>query len=547
MLWSLGKKSILKCCLPTIARFWQPLRYIHVTSTYKNILFDERKSDDFNKLIWRIPASPNTDRFLWRWFHRKAQDPTKATNWNNHNVHKNYMKWLVQSNLQVILVIQWMYHYNLGRMTRNPTRRKTSSKVSYEPLLSHIGITKLLRVPLQLPLGSTGSEEGWSMSIHKVWSWIFHHRTSGWSTKSGHQPEVLVNIFPSILLGFSDSLYFSITPRWGSLGSQVLKIHHFPEKNIASTSESLIHPAPKIPCALPSPFVTSIIMRFRSSLKSFTPQVIEKTTGNHKEEADESLQLLENDQNPTSRYEKLIKIGFCLLWWCFKLHTRMCNLQSKSIKMHQDAYSKNYDVYCIVITTSCNSSTYCKHQNQKTYTWLEGPLALAQLIIVETNLSRLDPSWKRTTTLFSKHSNVRWTIWRYMKYVITFMYFLLKNWGFSIAILVDFRASLPNPKHHVKGTPQLSTRAVGSSDLNGTAIELRGWVVREWDHKTELLIVVKGKRSNVWVKSFSYTGPVFGPLSYISHMCISYIQCMSSDICSTNSKNPGSLFGGGFP
>lgn len=224
------KKSILKCCLPTIARFWQPLRYIHVTSTYKNILFDERKSDDFNKLIWRIPASPNTDRFLWRWFHRKAQDPTKATNWNNHNVHKNYMKWLVQSNLQVILVIQWMYHYNLGRMTRNPTRRKTSSKVSYEPLLSHIGITKLLRVPLQLPLGSTGSKEGWSMSIHKVWSWIFHHRTSGWSTKSGHQPEVLVNIFPSILLGFSDSLYFSITPRWGSLGSQVLKIHHFPLK-----------------------------------------------------------------------------------------------------------------------------------------------------------------------------------------------------------------------------------------------------------------------------------------------------------------------------
>lgn len=134
MLWSLGKKSILKCCLPTIARFWQPLRYIHVTSTYKTILFDKRKSDDFNKLIWRIPASPNTDRFLWRWFHRKAQDPTKATNWNNHNVHKNYMKWLVQSNLQVILVIQWMYHYNLGRMTRNPTRRKTSSKVSYEPL-----------------------------------------------------------------------------------------------------------------------------------------------------------------------------------------------------------------------------------------------------------------------------------------------------------------------------------------------------------------------------------------------------------------------------
>lgn len=125
MLWSLGKKSILKCCLPTIARFWQPLRYIHVTSTYKNILFDERKSDDFNKLIWRIPASPNTDRFLSRWFHRKAQDPTKATNCN-HNIHKNYMKWLVQSNLQVILVIQWMYHYNLGRMTRNPTHRKTS-------------------------------------------------------------------------------------------------------------------------------------------------------------------------------------------------------------------------------------------------------------------------------------------------------------------------------------------------------------------------------------------------------------------------------------
>ena len=117
---------------------------------------------------------------------------------------------------------------------------------------------------------------------------------------------------------------------------------------------------------------------------------------------------------------------------------------------------------------------------------------------------------------------------------------------FPWAILVDLRASLPNPKHHIKGTPQLSTRAVGSSDLNGAAIELRGWVVTEWDHKTEVLIVVKGKRGNVWVKSFSYTGPVFGPLSYISHMCISYIQCMSSVICSTNSKNPGSLFGGGF-
>lgn len=92
------------------------------------------------------------------------------------------------------------------------------------------------------------------------------------------------------------------------------------------------------------------------------------------------------------------------------------------------------------------------------------------------------------------------------------MYFLLKNWGFSIAILDDLRASLPNPKHHIKGTPQLSTRAVGSSDLNGAAIELRGGVP-EWDHKTELWIVVKVKKSNVWVKSFSYTGPFFGPLS----------------------------------
>ena len=129
---------------------------------------------------------------------------------------------------------------------------------------------------------------------------------------------------------------------------------------------------------------------------------------------------------------------------------------SKCINMHtQKILMYTYVYVYILITTCCNSSTYCKHQNQKTYTWLEGPLALAQLVIVEKNLSRLDPSWKRTTTLFSKHSNVRWTIWSmllcYMLLCSCIFYSRIKD--FPWAILVDLRASLPNPKHHIKGTP----------------------------------------------------------------------------------------------
>lgn len=197
----------------------------------------------------------------------------------------------------------------------------------------YIGITKLLRVPLQLPLGSTGSKEGWSMSIHKVWSWIFHNRTSGWSTKSGHQPEVLVNIFPSILLGFSDSLYFSITPKWGVswVPSAVKPPFPLKEKNIHIVSWF-------IPCALPSPFVTSIIMRFRSSLKSFTPRVIENPPETATD-ADESLL----GKRPKSDVKKWNNVWFFV---CFggilNYIPRMCNLQWTSIKMHQYAYSNKY-------------------------------------------------------------------------------------------------------------------------------------------------------------------------------------------------------------
>ena len=341
MLWSLGKKSILKCCLPTIARFWQPLRYIHVTSTYKNILFDERKSDDFNKLIWRIPASPNTDRFLWRWFHRKAQDPTKATNCN-HNIHKNYMKWLVQSNLQVILVIQWMYHYYRRNFRQNDTKSHTSknfqqgvlwtSSIAYRdhqtppgPFTTALGINRRKRDD---PCRSTRCDLG----SHKVWSWIWktivllgevQNRSPTWSFGE-HFPinfadiSRILSIFQSPQIG-------------GSLGSQVLKIHHNPPKKIASTSESLIHPAPQNP-----PRRLALTFRdFHHHAFQIFSEIIH-TSGdrkNHRKPQQTPMsRCLENDPNPTLRYEKMC--GFCLLWWYFKLHTS--HVQS-SMKIYQNA------------------------------------------------------------------------------------------------------------------------------------------------------------------------------------------------------------------
>lgn len=300
MLWSLGKKSILKCCLPTIARFWQPLRYIHVTSTYKNILFDKRKSDDFNKLIWRIPASPNTDRFLWRWFHRKAQDPTKATNWNNHNVHKNYMKWLVQSNLQVILVIQWMYHYNLGRMTRNPTRRKTSSKVSYEPLYrdhqtppgpftTAIGINRIQRGMIHV------DPQGVILDLSQSYFWVKYKIWSPTWSFGEH--------FPSFSHQFCwDSLILSIfqSPRnGGSLGSQSAENPPFPLKEKTSTSsvDSSHAPCPHLSW-LPSSCVSDLLWN-HSHLG---------WSKNHRKPQHKlmSRYSLENDPNPTLRYEKCV-------------------------------------------------------------------------------------------------------------------------------------------------------------------------------------------------------------------------------------------------
>ena len=204
----------------------------------------------------------------------------------------------------------------------------------------YIGITKLLRVPLQLPLGSTGSKEGWSMSIHKVWSWIFHNRTSGWSTKSGHQPEVLVNIFPSILLGFSDSLYFSITPKWGVswVPSAVKPPFPLKEKTSTSSVDSSHAPCPHLSW-LPSSCVSDLLWNHSRLRWSKNPP--ETTT-----DADESLQL---GKRPKSDL-KIWKNGWFFV--CFggilNYIPRMCNLQWKSIKMHQDAYSSKY--WCILYT-----------------------------------------------------------------------------------------------------------------------------------------------------------------------------------------------------
>ena len=138
-----------------------------------------------------------------------------------------------QSKLQVILVIQWMYHYNLGRMTRNPTRWKTSGKVSYEPLLSHIGITKLLRVPLQLPLGSTGGRGMIHVDPQGVILDLENHRTSGWSTRSGHQTWSFGEHFPINFAGILwFSLFFNHPKLGGLLGPKCWKSTIIPEKKL---------------------------------------------------------------------------------------------------------------------------------------------------------------------------------------------------------------------------------------------------------------------------------------------------------------------------
>lgn len=262
----------------------------------------------------------------------RTQQKQQITTNCNHNMHKNSMKWLVQSNLQVILVIQWMYHYDRRNFRQNDTKSNHVDKLPARCLMNQF--YRILGSP-----NSSGSlyncpwdqqeEEGWSMSIHKVWSWI-------WKTivLLGEVQGLVTNLkfWWIFYYHFGGILGFPLlkSPQiGGSLGSCPCWVyHHNPPRT---------PPCPHLSW-LPSSYVSDLLWN-HSHLR---------WSKNHRKP----------QQKPMSRYSfwKTTQIRRwtwkMVVFVCFggalNYIPRMCNLHWKTIKMHQDPYRKNSDVYCII-------------------------------------------------------------------------------------------------------------------------------------------------------------------------------------------------------